>query len=87
MEMQGDQENWNYSRNYSSSFHGVFGISQNEATVQIPDNLPKSDEAAVLRGKLPKELIQVRLVSEGNVIKNLTQPILVTVQLPDNCQL
>ena len=83
MEMEGDPESWNYC----SSFDGVFGISSNTSTIKTPDNLPKSDEAAVLRGKLPKELIQVRLVSEGNVIKNLTQPILVTVQLPDNCKL
>ena len=84
MDSHGDEENWNYSRHYSSSFHGVFGISNHSATIPIPDNLPKSDEAAVLKGKLPRDLIQVCLESEGNENMNITLPILVTVQLPKN---
>ena len=84
METHGDEENWNYSRHYSSSFHGVFGISNNSAVIQTPDNLPKSDEAAVLKGKLPRQLIQICVENEGSENINITLPILVTVQLPKN---
>ena len=82
METHGDEENWNYSRHYSSSFHGVFGISNNSAVIQTPDILPKSDEAAVLKGKLPRQLIQICVKNEGTENINITLPILVTVQLP-----
>ena len=84
MEMHGGEENWNYSRHYSSSFHGVFGISNNSAVIQTPDYLPKSDEAAVLKGKLPRQLIQICVENEGTENTNITLPILVTVQLPKN---
>ena len=84
METHGDEENWNYSRHYSSSFHGVFGISNNSAVIQTPDNLPKSDEAAVLKGKLPRQLIQICVENEGTENINITLPILVTVQQPKN---
>ena len=76
--MEEDPESWNYY----SSFDGVFGISSNATTIQTPDNLPKSDETTVLKGKLPRELIQVCLVDEKNEVKNINLPILVTVQLP-----
>ena len=84
METHGDEENWNYSRHYSSSFYGVFGISNNSAVIQTPDNLPKSDKVAVLKGKLPRQLIQICVENEGSENINITLPILVTVQLPKN---
>ena len=84
METHGDEENWNYSRHYSSSFHGVFGISNNSEAIQTPDNLPKSDEATVLKRKLPRQLIQICMENEGTENINITLPILVTVQIPKN---
>ena len=80
MEMEGEPESWNYC----SSFDGVFGISSNTTTIKTPDNLPKSDESTVLKGKLPRDIIQVCLVDEKDEIKKITLPIIVTVQLPGN---
>ena len=79
MEMSGDPHLWHMC----STYNGIVGIpGEPSRNVQDQKSLPKSDEKINLKGKLPRDLIHVRL-ARGNGTSSITLPIIVTVKLPD----
>ena len=79
MEMSGDPLRWHMCGTYN----GIVGIpGEPSSNVQDQNSLPKSDEKINLKGKLPRDLIHVRL-AHGDGSSSITIPIIVTVKLPD----
>lgn len=79
MEISGDSLQWHMCGTYN----GIVGMSSDPSSnVQDQKNLPNSNEKINLKGKLPRDLIHVRL-ARGDGSSSITLPILVTVKVPE----